>query len=46
MLNRLRTQCNKYAEAAGLGERQMDPVRVIYWWAQHLCQKIKGGLRC
>ncbi|KAG7288165.1 hypothetical protein NEMBOFW57_007690 [Staphylotrichum longicolle] len=42
MLSRMRTRCNKYAEAAGLGERQMDPARVIYWWAHHLCQKIQG----
>ncbi|KAK4034034.1 hypothetical protein C8A01DRAFT_19101, partial [Parachaetomium inaequale] len=42
MLERMRRACNKHAEAAGLGEDQMDPLRFIYWWAHHLCRKIQG----
>ena len=41
MLHRMRSNCNRHAEAAGLGESQMDPLKLVYWWAHHLCQKIQ-----
>ncbi|KAK4243037.1 hypothetical protein C7999DRAFT_45057 [Corynascus novoguineensis] len=42
MLVTMQTACNRHAEAAGLGENQMNPLRLIYWWTHHLCQKIQG----
>jgi hypothetical protein len=41
ILDRMRISCNKHAEAAGLGEQEMDPLRFIYWWCHHLCKKIQ-----
>lgn len=42
MLRRMRIGCNKHAEAAGYGEEQMDPLRLIYWWAHHLCMNVQA----
>lgn len=40
-LYRMRKTCNKHAEAAGLGEPQVDAVIYIYWICHHLCDKIR-----
>ncbi|KAH7147828.1 hypothetical protein DER46DRAFT_564225, partial [Fusarium sp. MPI-SDFR-AT-0072] len=37
----MRKQCNKQAEAAGLGEPEVDAVIYIYWTCHHLCDKIR-----
>ncbi|SPQ20051.1 b226b31c-ec1d-4b71-8ca7-9485d6eda6f1 [Thermothielavioides terrestris] len=41
MLDRMRRHCNKHAQAEGYGEHEMDPLRLIYWWGHHLCQKVQ-----
>lgn len=41
MLTRMRSMCNKHAEAAGYGEKEVDAVRFIYWWCHHLCGQIQ-----
>ncbi|EXM15542.1 hypothetical protein RAB80_015870 [Fusarium oxysporum f. sp. vasinfectum] len=40
-LYNMRTKCNRYAEAAGLGEPEVDAVIYIYWTCHHLCDKIR-----
>jgi hypothetical protein len=45
MLSRMQTSCNKHAQAAGLGEDGMDPLRFIYWWAHHWWKKVQG-IKC
>ncbi|RBQ73706.1 hypothetical protein FVER14953_20433 [Fusarium verticillioides] len=40
-LGQMRRQCNRYAEAAGQGEPEVDAVIYIYWTCHHLCDKIR-----
>ncbi|KAK3950799.1 hypothetical protein QBC32DRAFT_216500 [Pseudoneurospora amorphoporcata] len=41
-LVRLRRQCNRHGEKAGLGETDMDRDRVVYWMTHWVCHKIKA----
>ncbi|CVL08871.1 hypothetical protein FPRO06_13246 [Fusarium proliferatum] len=40
-LRQMRRYCNRSAEAAGLGEPEVDAVIYIYWTCHHLCDKIR-----
>ncbi|KAG9253698.1 uncharacterized protein F5Z01DRAFT_623038, partial [Emericellopsis atlantica] len=44
MLQRMRSACNRLAEAAGLGEKGMDKERVLYWICHVLCRQAAFGL--
>ena len=37
-LERMRRECNRHAEEAGLGERKMDPEKFVFWQAHHFCK--------
>ncbi|KAF5670262.1 hypothetical protein FCIRC_9000 [Fusarium circinatum] len=39
-LHEMRRKCNRHAEAAGLGEPEVDAVIYIYWTGHYLCDKI------
>ncbi|OIW30467.1 hypothetical protein CONLIGDRAFT_642564 [Coniochaeta ligniaria NRRL 30616] len=41
-LRRLQKNCNKNAEEAGLGESEMDALRLVYWMVHWICRKIKA----
>ncbi|KAK4039342.1 hypothetical protein C8A01DRAFT_16667, partial [Parachaetomium inaequale] len=41
MLANMRSGCNRHAEKAGYGEPEMNALRLIYWWAHHLCRQIR-----
>ncbi|KAK4238203.1 hypothetical protein C8A03DRAFT_44029 [Achaetomium macrosporum] len=41
MLYRARKYCNKHAVAAGYDETDMYPMKLIYWWAHHLCSRVQ-----
>ena len=42
MLTRMRKNCNRHAEAAGLGEPHVDETRFIYWMVAHFSQVVKS----
>ncbi|KFH40527.1 Zinc finger protein-like protein [Hapsidospora chrysogenum ATCC 11550] len=44
-LKRLRGQCNRHAEAQGLGEANMDEVKLMYWMAAHFAQEFRSVKR-
>ncbi|KAJ4055868.1 hypothetical protein NW753_006635 [Fusarium oxysporum] len=40
-LRTMRRNCNRHAEAAGLGEPEVDPFIYIYWTCHHVCDRIQ-----
>ena len=40
MLWTMDKKCNKWAVEDGIGKEDMDPMKLIYWWAHHLCRQI------
>ncbi|KAI5458787.1 hypothetical protein BGZ63DRAFT_407169 [Mariannaea sp. PMI_226] len=41
MLNTMRKKCNKHAEAAGLGDKGMNEIRLVYWMVAHFSSQIQ-----
>jgi hypothetical protein len=40
---RLRTQCNRHAEAAGFGEKGLTPLQLLHWWAHEVSRGTEGS---
>ena len=40
-IERMIRECNRHAEALGLGERQRNPISVIFWLCHFICNEIK-----
>ena len=41
MLRTMRKQCNRHAEAAGLGDKTMDETKFVYWMVAHFSRQIQ-----
>lgn len=41
MLRRMRDECNKHAEAKGLGDKCMNETRFVYWMAAHFSSQVQ-----